>query len=252
MVFKKKQKLQEKIKAQVEQPKPILLQENDIAGGMSFFQYKQHIEEDETWAPGWLAIEQAFETVYGVQAPKHYGTILTSRAILGGSEFLDGYSFYTSPKDYQHLITYGMSNLYANPEYFKQTYSRWGYEMTMKLYGEPDELVWACNMLGNLARYTYTNERFFEDHQYVLGDGSCIQVDSDSSITSLIIVRDPELPILDSVHGRLEFLLMVGVTWDEITKIRDDTSLMDVLIERMKADDNPDLVTDMKRTKSYL
>lgn len=252
MLFKKKKKPQEEAATQEEVVKKYNCNDDDVAGGMSFAQYKKHIEDDETWAPGWIAIDQAFEIVYGSQEPKHYGTIMTSRAMFGGSEYLDGYSFYTSPKGYQHLTTYGMSNLYADPEYFKKTYSRWGYEMTMKLYGEPDELVWACNMLGNLARYTYTNDRFFEDHQYVMGDGSSIQTGSDSHITSLIIILDPELPGMDTVHGRLDFLLMVGVTWDEITKIRDNISLIDVLIERMKADGNPDLVTDMTRTKSYL
>lgn len=36
--------------------------------------------------------------------------------MMGGDEYLDGYSIYTSPNGYKHLVTYGMSELYSNEE----------------------------------------------------------------------------------------------------------------------------------------
>ena len=56
-----------------------------------------------------------------------------------------------------------MSELYTNEEAFGGEYSRWGYEMTIKLKeNSAEDCLWALDMLSNLARYTYTTERFFE------------------------------------------------------------------------------------------
>ena len=48
--------------------------------------------QDKEWAPGWDEIEDAFKAVYGDQQPEHFGTVITSRAMFGGQEYLDGYS----------------------------------------------------------------------------------------------------------------------------------------------------------------
>lgn len=87
--------------------------------------------KDEEWAPGWDEIENAFSKVYGDQNPAHFGTVITSRAMFGGKEYLDGYSAYLSNKGYSHLVTFGMSELYAVEESFGHDFSKWGYEMTL-------------------------------------------------------------------------------------------------------------------------
>ena len=125
-------------------------------------------ENDDEFAPGWDEIEAAFTEVYGDVKPEHYGTTITSRAMFGGNEYLDGFSAYPSPKGYSHVVTFGMSELYAEEDRLGKEYSKWGYEMTMKLKNEsPKDCIWAVNMLGNLARYTFKSERWFEPNQYV-------------------------------------------------------------------------------------
>ena len=71
-------------------------------------------------------------------------------------------------------------------------------------------------------------------------------------ITALLIVSDTEAETQMSVYGKTEFLQLVGITESEIQAIIDDISNVKKLIELMKADGNEDLVTDMRRTKSYL
>ncbi len=221
---------------------------------MKIEEYKAEMEAGD-WSPGWEAIDSCFEKLYGNQEPVHYATEMISRPIFGGNEYLDGYSFFHSShqEKHLHLVTYGMSQLYADIEKFGKDYSKWGYEMTLRLLAEkPSECVWAMNMLGNLARYTNTKDNaWFEVNQFVVGDGSSIELDSDSKITSLIIVEDPELPPIQTVHGSLEFLQMVGVTWDEMNAIRHDRKNLEIIIENMKKE-NPLMITDMKRTKNYL
>ncbi|MBD5512549.1 MAG: suppressor of fused domain protein [Lachnospiraceae bacterium] len=211
------------------------------------------MQEDENYSPGWQAIDDAFEKLYPGQKPDHFGTLITSRAMFGGEEFLDGFSVYTSPKGYKHLVTYGMTVLYGDEEAFGGEWNGWGYEMTMKLREDSTESCkWAIDMMSNLARYTYKTERFFEPNQFVKGNGTSLHIGEDSMITALLIVNDTEAETQMSVYGKTEFLQLVGITESEIQAIIDDISNVKKLIELMKADGNEDLVTDMRRTKSYL
>lgn len=206
----------------------------------------------EDWAPGWEAIEQEFERLYPGQEPSHYGTLLTSRAIFGGDQYLDGFSVYRSPKDFFHLLTFGMTQLYFDEEAYGGEWNKWGYEMTIKLKeASPDDCKWAIDMLANLARYTYTSERFFEPYQYVAGDGTSIHVGESSAITALITVPDTEAQTLDTVYGRTEFVQLVGITEPELQAVMKAPDRIRELCERMQQD-NPDLVTNMKRTVSYI
>lgn len=124
-------------------------------------EFLTRIKEDEDYSPGWQVIDDAFDAVYLGQKPDHFGTLITSRASLGGDEYLDGFSVYTSPKGYKHLVTYGMTVLYADEEAFGGEWNGCGYEMTMKLCEESSrDCMWAIDMMSNLARYTYTTGRF--------------------------------------------------------------------------------------------
>ena len=211
--------------------------------------------EDKEWAPGWDAIEDAFKVVYGDQKPAHFGTVITSRAMFGGNEFLDGYSTYQSAKGYSHVVTFGMSELYADESRLGGQYSKWGYEMTVKLADTaPQDCIWAMNMMGNLARYTFQSERWFEPGQYV---GSAKNPQSvnlgkpESKITSLLITNDTEIPTEQTLYGELAFLQLVGITTHELQTIMQDRSLVPVLLENLKKD-YPDLQIDLNRTKEYI
>ncbi len=211
--------------------------------------------EDKEWAPGWDEIEDAFKAVYGDQEPAHFGTVITSRAMFGGNEYLDGYSAYQSDKGYSHVVTFGMSELYADESRLGGQYSKWGYEMTVKLADTaPQDCIWAMNMMGNLARYTFQSERWFEPGQYV---GSAKNPQSvnlgkpESKITSLLITNDTEIPTKQTIYGELAFLQLVGITTHELQTIMQDRSLVPVLLENLKQD-YPDLQIDLNRTKEYI
>ncbi len=125
--------------------------------------------------------------------------------------------------------------------------------MTIKLK-EPDteSCKWAIDMLGNLARYTFTTDRFFEPNQFVKGNGTSLHIGVDSQITALLLVNDTELETQTSVYGKTEFIQLVGITQSEVQAIIEDRDNIPKLIALMQADGNKDLVTDMSRTKSYL
>lgn len=79
-----------------------------------------------------------------------------------------------------------------------------------------------------------------------------MHIGTESFITALLIVEDTEVKPQHSVYGKTEFLQLVGITEAELQAILADNTNVDKLIDIMKADGNIDLVTDMKRTKSYL
>ncbi|MCQ2465201.1 MAG: suppressor of fused domain protein [Oscillospiraceae bacterium] len=215
-------------------------------------EYIAKMNEDLDWAPGWDAVEEEFDRIYKGKKPAHYGTDVQSRAMFGGDDYLDGFSIYETGRGYYHIVTFGMSSLYADEESFEGEYSGWGYEMTIKLKEESEEeCLWALEMLGNLARYTYKSENYFTSGDCIPGDGSPLHTDTDSKITALLAVKDTSANDIDTVHGKVEFIQMVGITESELKAVKKDFNNIGVLLALMKKD-NPELVTDMKRTKSYL
>ena len=215
-------------------------------------EYIKRMNEDEEWAPGWDAVADEFERLYPGVEPAHYATNIQSRAMFGGEEFLDGFSIYDSGKGYQHIVTFGMSELYANEDSFGEEYSKWGYEMTMKLKAEKHEdCLWALDMLSNIARYTFHSENYYEPAECVPVNGTPIHIGTTSKITALITVMDTTALAQDTVNGRVEFIQFVGITESELDAIKKDIGNIKVLIELMRKD-NPNFITDMDREKSYL
>ena len=213
-------------------------------------EYIKYADKFGDWAPGWNAIDDCFKKLYPNQEPKHYGTNIAKRAIFGGDQYLDGVSIYQSQKGYAHIVTYGMSELYANPGAFGGEYSKWGYEMTIKLPADI-EYMWAIDMLSHLARYTSTKKSYFEPFQYISGGGNPIKAGSDSKLTALIVVQDTELKETETLHGKLDFMQLVGITQKELEVIMNNPDMGKELVEKMK-NDNLMLVTDLSRKKDYL
>lgn len=176
------------------------------------------MEADSDWAPGWQAIDEVFQALYPGQEPLHLASV--SRAVFGGNCFLDGCSIYRGD-GYCHLVTYGMSELYAEPEALGGQWSRWGYEMTMKLLEtDPENCRWAVDLLANLARYTYTQKRFLEPWQYINdGTGRPLRAGSDCTLTALITVPDTQAAGVDTLYGRLDFIQLVGITGEEASRL---------------------------------
>ena len=160
--------------------------------------------------------------------------------------------------EYQHIVTYGMSELYANEESFGGEWSGWGYEMTFKLVAnKPEECLWVLNTLANLAFFTNTQESYLENLQFIAGDGKSLSRDDKSLITAMIVTHDTEIQGVTTEHGKLQFLQLVGITQKELEWIMqydnadDNKKSIQELIYKMQ-DDNPYLATDMNRQKSYV
>lgn len=213
-------------------------------------QYIKTMKEIEEWAPGWMAIEEEFDSLYPGQEPTYYDTTIESRVMFGGIEFLEGFSIYDMGNGCYHIVTFGMSQLYPDEEAFGGEYSRWGYEMTMKLKADSaDDCLWALDMMSNLARYTYTSKHWFDPYECIHGD-TPLHEGTDTRLTSVVTVADTSAHTLDTVHGKVGFIQLVGITEEEYQAIQEDRENIHKLIDLMKKD-NPELIMDMDRTESY-
>ncbi|SIT87854.1 suppressor of fused domain protein [Edaphobacillus lindanitolerans] len=176
---------------------------------------------EEGQAPGWEAIDGALERLYGAQEPKHYGTLIPYA--MGGSDPLDGISAYQAeePVPHWHFVTYGFSELYQK-ESGDPEESGYGFELTFRLVRTQEEEeppAWALNLLQNMGRYVFSSGNVFRAGDYMDANGP-ICLDSDTRLTALAFVRDPELPGIDTPNGRVEFLQMTGITQDELAAMQ--------------------------------
>lgn len=216
--------------------------------------------------PGWDAITGELDRVYPGVTPRHYATSVTYSC--GGNDPLDGFDIYDNEAFifHRHLISYGMSELYYSPESSGGEFSRWGFEFTMKVRlctADNDvenadgsltkhEPVWAMNLMNNLARYVYDSGKYFDAYHFI-PTNSPIKADSSTRLVGIIFVPDTQLSTLNTVHGKVQFLQLVGITQREIDWLRQDPNRKraEELCQKMLVD-NPLLITDLKRAKSYV
>jgi Suppressor of fused protein (SUFU) len=221
---------------------------------MTLDEYRAAFSEDGEDVPGWNAIDARLAEFYPGVEPEHFGTII--KYMLGGPDPLDGISRYNSKSGgipHQHIVSYGFSELYYNEEAAGQDFSKYGFELTFRLKpfaADIKENIWPGNLMQNLARYVFESGNWFDDYHWMPANGP-IRSDTDTLITGLIFIIDPELGIIDTPHGNIQFLQIVGVTDDEIIAIKDKSITAQEVIKRLRKD-NPFLITDLERTTSVL
>lgn len=217
---------------------------------MNIEQYKKSFTEED--AVGWLHIDEQLNKLYLNQEPKHYGPLCGIHFLIGGTDPIDGASIYHSEKQefHKHIISYGMSELYYNEEALGNEFSKWGFEFTFRLKPfteDKDEPIWAIQVMNNLARYVIRSGRWFEENQYIPANGP-IKLNTDTKIVGFAFTLDTELGKINTPHGEVSFLQLVGITETELERLKANSNKSEVekLIMELKKD-NPLLITDLNR-----
>lgn len=214
-------------------------------------EYKNLFDEDD--AVGWLEIDKVVEGIYGDQKPRHYAPPL--HYMVGGEDPLDGVSIYDSQKDmfHRHLVSYGMSELYYNEEAAGGEFSKWGFEFTFRLkpFAEDgDDPTWVVNLMNNLARYVIKSGKWFEEYHVIPANGPIrLNSTAEINIVGVAFVSDPELGKIQTPHGEVLFLQMVGLTANEMNRITSASSAYDEVkkvLDEMKTT-NLLMITDLLR-----
>ena len=214
---------------------------------MTLEEYKKRFNEDNS--VGWDFIDTELRKIYSEQEPLHFAP--TPHYALGGEEPLDGISIYKSDKQTKHfhLVTYGFSELYYDEESVGGEYSKYGFELTfrLKMENKDDNINWACNLLQNLAKYVFKSGKWFEEFHFIPANGP-IRSEFDTEITALAFVVDSELGKIETPHGEVMFLQMVGLTTNEYEELKQNpnTNETEKLIKKLRQN-NELLITDLNR-----
>ncbi|HAA16044.1 MAG TPA: riboflavin biosynthesis protein [Cytophagales bacterium] len=211
-------------------------------------EYKKRFGEED--AVGWLSIDKVTEALYPGQEPRHFGTVV--KYMMGGPDPLDGVSIFTAQRqqEHLHLVSYGMSNLYYDEKAAGGEFSGWGFEFTFRLvpfdedHGDPK---WAISLMQNLGKYVFNSKKWFEEYHFIPANGP-IRLDTETEITAVAFVQDPEMGTINTPHGQVQFLQLVGITAAEyeVLKKNPKTTETKKLLGQLKKD-NPLLITDLKR-----
>lgn len=195
------------------------------------------MDEVDDEAPGWDAIEAAVARVVPAQEPLHWGT-----DTLPGQDGIYGLSAYRVDQHWL-LVTFGLTELFSK-ESDELLVSGWGFELTMRVpAAEAQPPAWAIRLLQQLGRYVFSSGQPF-DHGHRMDPGGPITGVPDTRLTAVAFADDPQLAPINTPHGTVRFLTVVGITADELTRMK-ATSTAAVLTELSTT--SPLLLTDPQR-----
>lgn len=197
------------------------------------------MNNEEVVMDGWNAITEAFEAIYpGQDKPKHYGVLIPWS--LGGNDPLDGISIYDAG-DYWHFVTYGLSELYEKESENKE-YSGFGMEFTLKLKkgcyeDEEAEIKGLCGILQSIARLTFNSGEIFDVFEYLYtGQTTGMDTQAKSNITGFITIPDTDVKSIQTPNGKVDFVQFIGVTDNELIKLKDKEIAVAELYEKLGSD----------------
>lgn len=216
---------------------------------MNQSEYMDYMKAHPDWRPGWDAIQEQFELIYGKGALGFIG----ANEIADGCEHLGGFGVAKSPKGYLHIVTCGLTNIAANVDAYGCVRSGWGYEFTLKW---PGDCVEACGdafrLLDRLAAYMQVKKTWFSNKQAIPLDLLAFpQKAFPDTFAGLLFVQDTELPKIDTMHGRAEFRQVVNITPGEMKRLKKIRSLSVQLIFNLSKQ-YPDLQMDLTRKTNCL
>ena len=208
---------------------------------MNFEEYKRNLKENTCFAPGLDSINEALENLYSDMEPTSYKLFTPSTSLFGGISDLQGFSIYnsTSHKEHNHIISFGFSELYGDEHKFMRERSKFGYELTFRTTSiEEDEIEKILTAINNIYKYNkkssiYLEENIFIDYREL--------IDEDSSIAGFIVTKDKELPSLDTIHGKVDFLQLHPIDCCTISTLKSGKFKLEDIIEVLE-EDNPLLI----------
>ena len=181
-------------------------------------------------APGLVSIISTLQRLYPSQRNPMQVTAVV-KYWLGGPDPLDYINMFLSPAttdspEHWHYVSCGLSDLHGDarvhpPAPTPQHPSGHGFELSFRLrrdQGQSTPPTWPANLLNSISKYVFESE-----NKLVPGDhvnwGKPLD-GSNSLCKHLLVAEDPQLPVLQTPLGRVQFLQLVGVTDEELSAVQ--------------------------------
>jgi hypothetical protein len=179
--------------------------------------------EDERYpieAPGWAAIDRAMGMVHPGVVPHQFAS--KTAYDLDSPSPLPAVSVYEGTRpDHWHYVTHGLTELFektsADPDV-----SGFGYELTLRLPRHPHEEqppVWPIRLLQGIGHYVLSGHGSLDTgHVIDLGGPLCPAAEGSepTRLQGVVCVPDPALSKMETPHGSVLFLLLFGLTPEEL------------------------------------
>ncbi|PIK55464.1 suppressor of fused-like protein [Apostichopus japonicus] len=183
---------------------------------------------------------------------------------LGGPDPLDYISMYSNPGNPQesipphwHYISFGLSDLHGDGRVHERMNtndgpSGFGFELSFRLKKEPTETApptWPAELMQGLARYVFQSENTLCSGDHVPWHASLDN--SESRIQHMLMCEDPQLQTIQTPHGFVNFMQIVGVCSEELQAAQrwNGPGVLE-LLRSIPVAGGSWLITDMRRGES--
>ncbi|XP_068625957.1 suppressor of fused homolog [Battus philenor] len=177
---------------------------------------------------GLKALCEAYTRLYPDQ-PNPLQVTTRLKYWLGGQDPLDYISMYWNPgkpddhiPPHWHYVSFGLSDLHGDGRVHPELVpgspreSGYGLELTFRLAAEDGAApLWPAALLQALARYVFTTGNKFCAGDHISWHAP-LDGDSESRLRHLLVAEDPQLPQIQTPHGSVKFIQMVGCTGREL------------------------------------
>jgi hypothetical protein len=172
-------------------------------------------------APGWVAIDRAALRICPAQTPHQFSS---RRAYdLEGTSPLPAITVWEGPQpDHWMYVTYGLSELFDKSS-ARADVSGFGFELVMRLPRAPGQEApptWPLSLLQGIGHYVLSGHGTL-DSGHVIDLGGPLVPESGTALRGVVCVPDPRMGKIDTPHGTLLFLALLGLTADEVEAMQD-------------------------------
>ena len=124
--------------------------------------------------------------------------------------------------EFWHFVSYGLSELYTK-ECEDPEYSGYGIELTFKLKkstNDEEEIKNGCGLLQYVARYIFQTGKVVLPEEYIYTKQTVgIDAQQKSNLTGFLTAADDLAKPLDTLHGKVEFVTLIGATDAELRSV---------------------------------
>ena len=111
-------------------------------------------------------------------------------------------------------------------------YSKWGFEFTFRVKpvkeDNGEDPFWVIQLMNNLARFVNETKVWFNEYQF-LPLGGPIRTECETDIVGVAFVKDVDLDEIETPHGKVIFLQMVGLNSAQLKRLETNSTKEEIM-----------------------